>query len=118
MMILFIVGCGSLAVKPNQSDLNVDYGIYPDNYQEIAKEYIGSGLKDPYSAIYTFSEPKKGKYPTRPRYAWAICGSVNAKNSFGGYVGVMPFVLKVRDGKVLQYETHAVALSVCDTLSK
>lgn len=30
----------------------------------------------------------------------AICGSVNSKNSYGGYVGFSPFLASMQDGKV------------------
>jgi hypothetical protein len=118
-LFIFIIGCGSLAVKPTQNEFtSADFGIYPDDYESIAKAYFAKTLFDPYSAVYTFSEPVKGKFPTKPRYAWAVCGTVNAKNRFGGYVGVMPFVLKIHNGKVLNYENYLVAESVCETLNK
>ena len=49
-----------------------------------AKLYISRDFKDPYSAvfegIYLVKGPKPGSPPT-------VCGTVNAKNSFGAYVG-------------------------------
>lgn len=34
----------------------------------------------------------------------AICGEVNGRNSFGGYVGFQPFYIRARAGNVLAFE--------------
>jgi len=34
-------------------------------------------------------------------YAWVVCGTVNAKNSFGGYVGAQPFYAAIRAGRLV-----------------
>jgi hypothetical protein len=53
-------------------------------------------LKDPYSARFENlrdrTVPNLKGQPTR-----VICGFVNAKNSFGGYIGAQPFVYFVSD---------------------
>lgn len=57
-----------------------------------AKEAVSAQLKDPESARFkdvVFRSLKNG---------FAVCGQVNAKNSFGGYVGFRAFY--VSDGKV------------------
>lgn len=56
--------------------------------QSIAVSEIKSKLKDPMSAIFEkFSSFKDAKNYKR------ICGNVNAKNSYGGYVGFVPFLV-------------------------
>lgn len=50
---------------------------------------VKGGLKDPDSA--KFSEVRLIAFPETPK-DFAVCGSVNARNSFGGYVGPMPFI--------------------------
>ena len=47
-----------------------------------AKEAVGRELKDPGSAQYRDIEVYDG----------VVCGQVNAKNSYGGYVGFQPFL--------------------------
>lgn len=51
---------------------------------EALKKVIGATLKDPDSSQFRglFLNPSKT----------ALCGEVNAKNSYGGYVGFRPFV--------------------------
>ena len=34
----------------------------------------------------------------------AICGEVNGRNSFGGYVGFQPFYIRTRAGQVVTFE--------------
>ena len=38
---------------------------------------------------------------TRLTRSWVVCGTVNAKNRFGGYVGARPFYAAFRDGQLL-----------------
>jgi len=50
-------------------------------------------LKDPMSAQYQFAVPTKGYMHDAPiaggkiHYCWKVEAKINAKNSFGGYVG-------------------------------
>ncbi len=54
--------------------------------QDMVRSTIIKMLKDPESA--KFGELAAVKYPN----GVIVCGSVNAKNSFGGYAGASPFV--------------------------
>lgn len=57
---------------------------------EAAKEVIRSELKDPDSAKFS------GIYGVTSeswKISHAVCGYVNAKNSYGGYVGKRPFAV-------------------------
>ena len=93
--------------KKSLPDVNADYGSYPKNYQEIIRSSLEKSLKDPDSAKYSdYKEPKKEYYITDPTkrevlYGYAACVSVNAKNSYGGYSGSMPFWFLIKDSKVI-----------------
>lgn len=50
-----------------------------------AKAAIAEQLKDPYSAVYSDLRTRRSEGRT------VLCGQVNAKNSFGGYIGKRPF---------------------------
>ena len=50
-------------------------------------EGFAKGLKDPASAQFQWA-----KVPKSPSDSEDYCGMVNAKNSYGGYVGSMPFM--------------------------
>ncbi|WP_457103410.1 hypothetical protein [Mesorhizobium sp. URHB0026] len=54
-------------------------------------------MKDPASAIFTgptFAAQRADGEIT-------ACGTVNAKNSYGGYVGASPYIAKLRGGVVV-----------------
>jgi hypothetical protein len=54
----------------------------PDDLLEKAKQSVGKSLKDPYSAVYeniTLGKAADGSP--------VVCGTVNAKNSYGAYGG-------------------------------
>jgi hypothetical protein len=63
------------------------------------KSAVAKNLKDPASAQFTnmarSMRPNAKGTPTD-----TVCGSVNAKNSFGGYTGARPFVHFVADNSV------------------
>ncbi len=101
-----------------------DYGIYPQNYQEIVTTAIAGILKDPDSAKYSgFTQPRHDQVihlefqsdgkgglvtdgsspPVRTAiYGYAVCVAVNAKNSYGGYTGNQTYWLLIRDGQVIR----------------
>jgi hypothetical protein len=54
------------------------------------KQRVGDQLKDPYSARYHSIQGVAIK--TGSNETTVVCGLVNAKNAFGGYVGKRPFI--------------------------
>jgi hypothetical protein len=81
-------------------------GAKPAHYQAAIDAYLGSTLKDPFSAqqkdvtpaveaIYTTTTVTQaptlvnvnGRKLEERRWVWLITAQVNAKNSYGGYVG-------------------------------
>lgn len=82
-------------------------GVHPDWAEVRAKAVTGllSSFYDPASAQITwlsgfrwgYSKPLIG----RRRSGWIACGTVNAKNRLGGYVGATPFhIMADRSGAV------------------
>lgn len=57
---------------------------------ERAKEHVSRDLKDPYSAKF------EGLYigTTYPKKQPVVCGTINAKNSYGAYIGRKMFFYK------------------------
>jgi hypothetical protein len=87
---LFFIGC---VTAPTTEQLrNADYGTYPINYEDVVKNYMQRRLKDPSSATYRFTGSPKSMYAGGMlaggiKYGYGICSYINARNSFGGYVG-------------------------------
>lgn len=69
------------------------------NAINIVKSTIKSTLKDPESAIF-----KDVKIVTNSKGEKSICGSYNAKNSYGGYVGYKGFSADVKTGTIKSLE--------------
>jgi hypothetical protein len=87
MAVALLAACASPPPK-------ADYGSYPNEYENDAKERISSMLRDPESARFVFGEPVKawgnngliqGGNVTFIGYVIPI--AVNARNGFGGYTG-------------------------------
>ena len=104
-----MAACSSVSPVTPEEFLSADFGSYPDNYQDIVKGYFESRLKDPYTAHYRISHPTKGYVRRAPiagggvdLYGYVVFVWVNAKNSFGGYVGEKRYTLLVRNGRVWQ----------------
>ena len=58
---------------------------------KVALESVRNTLADPDSALFKDVWAVRGQIANAPPTTFA-CGTVNAKNGFGGYVGYMPFV--------------------------
>ncbi|WP_413496361.1 hypothetical protein [Morganella psychrotolerans] len=92
LVALFISGC---VAKPTMiEEQHADYGDKPSKelYEAKVKAYQESRLKDPMSAVYSFSEPRKGWciFNGKVNFGWIVDYTLNAKNSYGGYVGTKP----------------------------
>ncbi|WP_024561708.1 membrane lipoprotein lipid attachment site-containing protein [Franconibacter pulveris 601] len=93
---LTLTGCMSTPTATQIS--NAYYGELPQYYEGQIKETIGSSLKDPDSAKYQFGTPSKAYFQGgiadnfKMYYGWAIPVRVNAKNSYGAYVGYQQYV--------------------------
>ena len=87
---------GSAIAEANHYAKSVDEflnaGGSPEKAFEKAKEAIASKLKDPGSA--QFRNVKLKLYIDKP----VVCGEVNAKNSYGGYVGFKRFIAGIDFG--------------------
>ncbi len=73
-------------------------GAAKDRLINEAKSAISEDFKDPSSAqfrnIWVTYEPEIDKS--------TVCGEVNAKNSFGAYVGFAPFTYRTKDLKAIK----------------
>ncbi len=101
LAVFLFFGC---ATVPTQEQLaSADYGDPPSNHEELIKNLFSPSLFDPYSAMYTFDKPIKGYVDAAGKaYGWVVCGTINAKNRFGGYVGAKPFYIMIRDNKIIR----------------
>lgn len=99
LLALSLSACGLAYQKKTNDLLKVskpeDWGILDKdqslrNAREfVQKSIINSLLKDPNSAVFKFGEPRRGTdiIAGEAVLVWYADMQVNAKNSFGGYVG-------------------------------
>jgi len=103
-LILFLSSC---ATKPTPQQLsNADYGSYPADYENTVKAYLNLVLKDPHSAKYKkLAGPEKSwvRYFGPAYFGYAICYMINAKNSYGGYIGATTHYFMIKDGVVIKH---------------
>jgi len=104
---LLLTGCAT-PISP-ETLAHANYGSPPPkNYKELIKKEISPALLDPYSAQYEFSSPSKGYtrnapvWGTTEMFGWKVCGTVNAKNRFGAYVGTTPFFILFKNGRIAE----------------
>lgn len=94
---VLLTACASAFQRP---DASANFGNPPQGYEEAIKAHFDQVLKDPESARYRFSRPIKAYTNEGLAYggkvSWVgylVDVQVNAKNSFGGYVGFKPYML-------------------------
>lgn len=119
LAILILSACVNLPSPTQEKD--ADYGAYPDNYQEIARDYLLKELRDPASIdIQSMSEPKKqwiGNKFTGIKYGYLVCVQVNSKNLLGNLTGLRSDALLIRDDVVIDYVKDGELISgmvLCD----
>lgn len=109
--LIFISIVGGCASAPTQEEVaNADYGrpLTQVECETIVKKDMRYYLKDPDSAQYNFDKCAKDALPSIPlfgipkQYGYAMIAHVNAKNSFGGYVGSQPHGYLIKDGIVIR----------------
>lgn len=87
---------------------NADYSapVLQGDAELVASEYLRRSLKDPHSAQIEFAEVRKGWLREsllgggRVHFGWVLHAHVNARNSFGGYVGYRRWAFLFRDGQL------------------
>lgn len=126
---IWLTGCAAVPAQPIQSPYQelhdqrlkevermateVELGLQSMPPQELlnkAQAAITYGFKDPDSA--KFRNVRYVKYEERI----VICGEVNAKNSYGGYVGYENFIAGLSSWKLMKESDNNTALGSADSV--
>jgi hypothetical protein len=103
--LLLLSACATTAETPTDYS---DIGPAPETAAGIAmiEAAVKATLKDPDSAQFTWPNSfAQGWYqpPFGTRYyGWITCGTVNARNGYGGYVGRAAVIGVIRNGSVIE----------------
>ncbi len=101
----FQIGCFSPPTREQMVFAN--YGIKPSqaHAESVAEKVVRSRLKDPESARFSWSPLEQGWFvgarKRTTRFAWRLYGTVNAKNSYGGYAGRTPWCFYFRGNRAV-----------------
>ncbi len=101
---LVMTGCatsGMFAPLP----ANADFGAPPNAHEEVIRAHFEQTLKDPESARYRIGKPERA-YGNEALIqgggirwiGYLVPVEVNAKNSYGGYVGFKPYLVLFQPG--------------------
>lgn len=100
-LVLTVTACGQPGPSSQQrTELQAAYaGRLPHDYQKIVDQRLAQELKDP--------DSRKVQFAATP-YGGLVCGTVNAKNSYGGFTGGQPFFAVFdAEGNLSSFETHS-----------
>jgi hypothetical protein len=93
---LLVFACSALAGK-EQTPAQIPPLMA--KYKVAICGYMGEKLKDPYTAMYRFGTPYKGRFSSgilggnKKYFGWIVPTWINAKNGFGGYTGEQPYLI-------------------------
>ncbi|MGH8075593.1 MAG: hypothetical protein ACREO4_16205 [Lysobacter sp.] len=99
-----LAACGTVPTAQQQQAADYGQPIAQEAAERLATAYLSARLKDPGSAQYRWEPVAKGFMAASPlarrklTYGYFLTGTVNSKNSFGGYTGASRYSFVFRDG--------------------
>ncbi len=105
--LMVVVGCASPPSAEQVATAEYGTAISQLEAETAAKAYLRGIMKDPGSIQTGWAPVNKGFFTEAPLdggrtyYGWQLIGSVNAKNSYGGYTGAREYRFVFHDGKII-----------------
>ncbi len=117
MCFLVFLASGCAPSDPNESRYATPIGPLADDYQDRVKADLAHTIGNSEDAIYTFERSPSivnmGKRRAGVRYAWYVCGTVNAKDPTGDYTGAKPFLSVLSHNVVIDREVGSSHAREC-----
>lgn len=112
LAICFSAALAGCVQAPTQAEIErIDYGPYPTEYEATISAYLRNILKDPESARieYVFGPSQQWRKTgpiagNRLTAGYLVCAFINAKNSYGAYVGRRLYWFMLHGGSVIEHE--------------
>ena len=60
LALLLLAGCATTPPSPASAVAKIEYGAYPDNHEQIVKDYFAKSLPEPAAAQYRIEKPFAG----------------------------------------------------------
>lgn len=107
LLLGFLSGCASQPTPEQIQNANYGASVYQADAEKAVKTFFGMYLKDPESARYSFGTVYRGYVVgsvfegRKVEGGFLLDVTVNAKNSFGGYVGPKPYRFLLRNDRLI-----------------
>jgi hypothetical protein len=108
-IILLAMASACASGRPSAEELaTADYGspISQEEAQTMAERWLEDNLKDPFSAQIRWAPVEKGLVRDAPirggsiHFGYLLDAEINAKNSYGAYVGFRPYRFFFINGRI------------------
>jgi len=107
-------GCETASTGGGSVPAKIDYGAYPENYEQIVKDHFAKTLHDASTAQYRFSKPFAGYLKAGPLMGGKVEEAghfvelwLKAKDRSGAYLSERRLGVLVKNGEVLMELTAA-----------
>lgn len=106
VLVIVVMAAAGCATAPSAAQIEAaDYGlpISQDDAQAIAVAWLSTRLKDPYSAQIEWGPVERAWIRLPPVegfglvFGYRITAMINAKNSYGAYIGARPYAFVLRN---------------------
>lgn len=110
LLVCLALFSGCATVPPSASDIaSIGYGApLTIDWQAAIKQWFLGYLKDPLTAQYIFAHPPQQGWARKPPIegsqlllGYAVLVRVNAKNSYGAYIGFQPYLFIFRNNQIV-----------------
>lgn len=107
LSLFLIAGCASKPTPEQIQAANYGASVYQEDAEKAVKSFFDIYLKDPDSAKYSFGTVYRGYMVgsvfegRKIEAGFLLDVTVNAKNSYGGYVGAKPYKFLIRNDKLV-----------------
>ncbi|KAF1697972.1 hypothetical protein CSC62_07445 [Pseudoxanthomonas jiangsuensis] len=102
-----LTACASAPTADQQRVADYGEPIAQAEAVQLAKAFLATRLKDPYSAVYQCGQPTKGYTEAAPlfgqkmQFGYLLDCAINSKNSFGAFTGAKPYQFLIRNGSIV-----------------
>lgn len=106
---IILAGCASAPTPDEVSRADYGKAMTEAECRAIVEPFLADRMKDPSSVQFRHTACEKGYWGASPIlgqstvFGYFQSGQINAKNSYGGYVGFKPYKALIRDGVVVRH---------------
>ena len=122
VVLLAAAGCESPSSSSGGASAKIDYGTYPENYEQIIKEHFAKTLYEPGAAQFRIGKPFTGYIKAGPLFGGKVEEAgylvevwLKAKDRSGAYLAERRLGALLKNGDVLMELTSSELDAVVKT---